>query len=382
VKVIIDVHDATAKGMRGIKTYIINLVRNLMIRNNNDYGLSYFDMNHERGNQELILKYFEDLAPKFYACSNMKRTFSNYFNAYANRSYDDFIETTANVFHFPAAAWVPDKLDGAMVVTCHDTIPLIQEFEPVNRAAYTNYTIGMYRIQKMKPIIITDSLSTRTDVLSLGVVPEENVFAINLGVDTTQYKQIVRSDALQRFNLDKPYFVVVGSIGEVRKNTERIISAFNRLSSNYDINLVFLGRANSQFLNKFTENALIGEKIFFTDFVTEEDKISLIAGAEALLFPSLYEGFGLPIIEAQACGIPVITSNVSSMPEVAGDAAILIDPYNIEQLAFEMERVLVDSQLRADFITKGYENIKRFSWDKCATETEEVYKIAYERYNS
>ncbi|MCL2661913.1 MAG: glycosyltransferase [Oscillospiraceae bacterium] len=96
----------------------------------------------------------------------------------------------------------------------------------------------------------------------------------------------------------------------------------------------------------------------------------------AFLFPSLFEGFGLPILEAMARGCPVITSNVSSMPEVAGDAAILIDPYNTEQLTHEIERVVLSDTLRAEMKRKGLEQCKKFSWDKTAAMTEDVYKAA------
>ena len=109
-------------------------------------------------------------------------------------------------------------------------------------------------------------------------------------------------------------------------------------------------------------------------YVTDEQKHTLYKSALALLFPSLYEGFGLPILEAMARGCPVITSNISSMPEVAGDAAILIDPYNTEQLAWEMEHLVSSETLREELRQKGIEQSLKFSWGKTAELTEAVYK--------
>ena len=113
------------------------------------------------------------------------------------------------------------------------------------------------------------------------------------------------------------------------------------------------------------------------DYVEEHVLISFYNVAKVFVYPSLYEGFGLPILEAQACGCPVITSNVSSMPEVAGESAILVDPYNVEEIASAIHKVSLDKNLRDNLIQKGFENCKRFSWQRCAEETLKVYEEVY-----
>ena len=121
------------------------------------------------------------------------------------------------------------------------------------------------------------------------------------------------------------------------------------------------------------EETGLGGKVILTDFVTQEEKVLLYKGAMALVFPSLYEGFGLPVLEAQSLGIPVLTSNTSSLPEIAGEGAIYVDPYSIEDIAKGMKRLTVDKELRTKLIQAGFENVKRFSWAKAAWQLQEIF---------
>jgi glycosyltransferase involved in cell wall biosynthesis len=118
--------------------------------------------------------------------------------------------------------------------------------------------------------------------------------------------------------------------------------------------------------------------VHFMGFVPEDELPALYNGADLFVFPSLYEGFGLPVLEAMACGTPVITSNVSSLPEVAGNAALLVDPYNVDELADAMRRILSDPALAADLRARGLERAQQFSWERTAQETLAVYKHVLE----
>jgi glycosyltransferase involved in cell wall biosynthesis len=115
-------------------------------------------------------------------------------------------------------------------------------------------------------------------------------------------------------------------------------------------------------------------KVILTGYIPKEDMPVLLSGADALVFPSLYEGFGLVLLEAMACGCPVITSNCSAMPEVVADAGILVNPYSIEEIAQAMEKVLTDAELRNQMVSKGFERATMFSWEKTARETIRVFK--------
>jgi glycosyltransferase involved in cell wall biosynthesis len=169
----------------------------------------------------------------------------------------------------------------------------------------------------------------------------------------------------------------------VDKNVFGTIAAFFSLCEKYDdIKLVLIGKPVEKFFDelfkKFDSNHFIKRIDFFTNVNSSDELREFYSNSVALVFPSFHEGFGIPIIEAQACGCPVITSNTTACPEVAGDGAVLVAPYSVDAIADGMERILNDSQLRQDLIRKGYENIKRFSWDKVAAMTEEVYKLECE----
>ena len=116
----------------------------------------------------------------------------------------------------------------------------------------------------------------------------------------------------------------------------------------------------------------LADKVIFTDYVPDDDLPSLISGAKIYVLPSLWEGFGIPVIEAQACGVPVVVSNISSLPEIVGDSGILVNPKGVASIAAGIKKALTDEKLRQDLIKKGFANIKRFSWQKCARQTLKV----------
>lgn len=176
--------------------------------------------------------------------------------------------------------------------------------------------------------------------------------------------------------LPPKYFLFVGSL-EPRKNFERLLNAFELLhTERYGVHLVIVGGKgwkNRKFLKRLKTHPL-KSVIHLTGYINSAYLSKIYSQALCLLFPSLYEGFGFPILEAMACGTPVITSNISSMPEVAGDAAVLVDPYDVDAMAEAMHRILADNSLRETFVQKGLERVKQFSWQKCAEETIRVYE--------
>jgi len=380
MKVTIEVHVTCTDFLRGIPQYTINLTRNLLLRNIFEYGLAFFDLNGARGNIKYVRHHFGDLSPRLYECQDMKYSDAISFSAFSNRNYSDFIGSQEDVLHIPYCARIPDNVNKPLVVTCHDLIPIIPE---LNYPANAIFSVSLYRMQKERPIVIVDSYATKSDLLKYSIVPEENIFVTYLGFDKDNYYPQKSKEVNTAFGITDDYFVMFASVAERRKNFDKVFSAFKIFCESLDVKLVIIGEPSTESeksLRKLALNYNISDKVISTGFVTESAKRFLLSGAIALLFPSLYEGFGLPILEAQACGCPVITSNCTACPEIAGDSAVLVDPYNVEAIADAMERVLNDSQLREDLRTKGYENIKRFSWDKCAAETEEVYRKAYDMY--
>lgn len=184
-------------------------------------------------------------------------------------------------------------------------------------------------------------------------------------------------------NLDCPaqYLLFVGTL-EPRKNLNRMLMAFREVidKGKPKLQLVIAGKKGWLYKSIFdtVRELNLEDRVLFTDFISDKQLLTLYRNAIALVYSSVYEGFGFPLLEAMACGTPVITSNTSSLPEVAGDAAILVNPYAVDEITEAIERLLNNRKLQEELRRKGFERIKKFSWRKCAEHTLEVYKEVLE----
>lgn len=228
--------------------------------------------------------------------------------------------------------------------------------------------------------VIAVSESTRNDLLDLCRVDPLRVVVVPLGVDRSLFRPPVQQEVAavrSRYDLSRPYVMYLGGI-EPRKNLPNLLTAFARLPD--EVLLVIAGSG----VEWNPEGAdLLGEamaklpeavraRVRRTGYVAEPDKVALLGGAEVFVYPSLYEGFGLPVLEAMACGTPVVTSNVSSLPEVAGDAAVLVDPTDPASIAGGIDKVLTDVPFRGSLAAAGLERAERFTWEKTAASTAAV----------
>jgi glycosyltransferase involved in cell wall biosynthesis len=180
--------------------------------------------------------------------------------------------------------------------------------------------------------------------------------------------------ARQRYGIRGRYLLYLGTL-QPRKNLARLVEAFARLQlADNDLQLVLAGKKGWLYEDLFVRVRRLGldGRVVFAGYVADGDKAALLSGATALVYPSLYEGFGLPILEAMACGVPVLTSNVSSLPEVAGEAALLVDPLNVEAMAAGLSRLVADAGLRRALVERGHAQVRQFSWAGAA---EEVLKV-------
>ena len=218
--------------------------------------------------------------------------------------------------------------------------------------------------------IITVSNFSKKELIDLYKINPKNIEVIYEGVpEMEEVAEEETQETLDKFNIDRPYFFYIGN-WRPRKNLPGLIKAFKlfREKNNSDWLLVIGGRKDKRFLDlgkEIRENRLEG-KVILTDTLTRKEITSLYKKAKALTFPSYYEGFGLPVLESQSLGVPVLTSNTSSLPEIAGDAALYVDPYNTEDIMEGMRRIAFDENLKRNLIKKGFENIKRFSWEESA----------------
>lgn len=258
------------------------------------------------------------------------------------------------------------------VMTVHDLgVEYLPKMHQLKQQLYLKY-ITRYQLASATGLIAV-SKATKEDLVKRAGINPEKISVVYEGYDKKLFKpvkqEIVRN-RLKYFDIEVgKYFLFVGTI-QPRKNLERLIQAFSKTTGT---NLVIAGSKGwlSEAIYKLPRKLSIEDRVKFLGYVPEKDLPALYSGAQALVFPSLFEGFGLPILEAQACGCPVITSNISSMPEVAGKGALYVNPYSVDDIVKGMERVQ-STGYRVQLIKNGFENIKRFSWEKCAAQTLEV----------
>jgi glycosyltransferase involved in cell wall biosynthesis len=268
------------------------------------------------------------------------------------------------------------------VVTVHDLIPLIV---PAYRGSllvrlYTRLVAAAAR--KAEAIITVSQASEQDIVRHLHIPPERIHVTYEAAGETFQpvEDEAQLAAVRQKYALPKRYLLYLGGFDQ-RKNVSTVVRAFALLINRQpQARLVIAGklpgRASPMFLAPccLVEELGVEERVIFTGWVAEEDKPALLSGATAFVFPSLYEGFGLPPLEAMACGTPAIASNRSSLPEVVGEGGILVKPTDVEALAEAMESLLVDDALRAELRRRALAQAAKFSWKQTALETLAVYR--------
>lgn len=268
---------------------------------------------------------------------------------------------------------------GKLVITIHDIITFIfPEFFTWKHRKIINFMLPKMLARADK--LIADSHSTKNDLSQFFKIDDKKITVIHLGLEErfkiVSFQEIEK--IREKYHIKDDYILFVGVL-EPRKNIVSILGALSILKQTGKLRgrkLVVAGKTGWLFKEIFkkVQESKLEKDVIFTGFVNEEDLPALYSGALFSVFPSLYEGFGLPVLEAMGCGTPVITSKVSSLPEVVGDAAILVDPMNIEELAWRMEMLCESSDLREELGKKGLERSKLFSWEKTAQKTLEVYK--------
>lgn len=221
--------------------------------------------------------------------------------------------------------------------------------------------------------ILTISESSKSDIIKEYKVSANKVVVvypgINVQLNASSYLNM--EDLKNKFGINSKYILFVGTL-QPRKNIVKLIEAFSKLDK--DLELVIVGRKGWQYEEILSAPDKYGvkDKVRFLDSVTNEDLPSLYKNAEFFILPSLYEGFGLPVLEAMSYGCPVITSNISSLPEAGGNAALYVNPNDVNDVFSKMKKLLEEDELRKDLIKKGYDQVKKFSWEKSARETLKV----------
>ncbi len=283
------------------------------------------------------------------------------------------------VMHYFKAALSPWKATKRQIVTIYDIIPLLYpETQTFIQRFY--WKIQLPLAAKKSDLVITISENSKNDIVSRFDVPKEKVVVTPLAADE-RFQVMNNPQALrkvkEKYHLPEKFFLYLGTL-EPRKNVPLVIKALAKLKKKDRIKLVIAGKKGWKYQEIFDLVDKLGLKndVVFTGFVAEKDLPALYNLAFAFIFPSLYEGFGLPPLEAMACGCPVIASNTSSLPEVVKDAGILINPQKEDELYEAMNKLLINLPLREDLKQKGLLRTKKFSWNKVAEKTLQVYNEA------
>jgi glycosyltransferase involved in cell wall biosynthesis len=228
--------------------------------------------------------------------------------------------------------------------------------------------------------VLADSQATKDDLVELYGTPPSKITVLLGGVNPEFVPVMdldLRRAVRQRYNIpDNPYIFSIGTV-QPRKNYARLVEALAVLGHELaDIHLVIAGGRGwlEGPIYQAVKDRHLTDRVHFIGFARDEDLPALYSEAVCLAYPSLYEGIGFPILEAMACGIPVVTSNISSMPEVAGDAALLVDPYNVEILSSALWRILTNESLRAELIRRGFQQAYQFTWERAAQQLRDVYQ--------
>lgn len=266
------------------------------------------------------------------------------FNRIRNVGIEKFIGPV-DIYH--SSDWVQPPSKAKKVTTYHDVVAL--KFPQWSNPKIVAVHKRRLRIvEKEIDKVITVSQSTKNDLLEVSNLKPDKIEVIYEGV-SENFKPASEKEILEfkkKYHLPEKFILAIGGVGE-RKNLTRIKNATD------DYNLVTT----------------------FKDLTVSDEELPLLySSAQVLVYATLYEGFGLPILEAMACGTPVITSNVSSMPEIGGNAAVLVYPANVEKIKKSIKEVLENKQLRKELISKGIKRAKEFTWEKAANETAQVYE--------
>ncbi len=281
-----------------------------------------------------------------------------------------------SLLHAPDFTLPPTRKGTRTILTVHDlSFVCTPETATPGLRAYLNSVVprSVARVDR----VLADSEATRQDLIDLYRTPPDKINVLYSGVDA-RFHPIQDETTLQavrsRYGIgDVPYVLSVGTV-QPRKNYGRLVEALHRLDRG-DLRLVIVGGKGWLDDPLYRKVADLGleKRVLLPGFVPDEDLPAIYSAARAFAFPSIYEGFGIPPLEAMACGVPVVTSNTSSLPEVVGDAGLMVEPLDVDALAGALERVLDDEDLRRALIERGHLRAQTFTWEAAARQLRRHY---------
>ena len=283
-----------------------------------------------------------------------------------------------DIYHSPDFTLPPTLQGVPTLLTVHD-LSFLRDPESASPGLRGYLEVAVKRSVRIATHVLADSESTKDDLVELYLTPADKITVLYPGVssdfrpimDPAEIKQVRK-----RYKLgQEPFVLSVGTL-QPRKNHLTLIKAFELALGDSEYNLVLAGGDGWSYdaVYELVESRGLQKRVLFPGFIDDANLAALYSSADIMAFPSLYEGFGLPVLEAMACGVPVFASSVSSLPEVTGDAALLVDPSNVEDMADAMLKLTENVDLRQSIREKGLERAEQFSWQASAEALLGVYK--------
>lgn len=361
MRIAIDASRCTVRRVTGTEQYAIQLIRALIRRESTHQITLYF-------RDEPAPDLFPHSPQVTYRVIPFRRAWTHL------RFAAELWRDRPNVAFVPAHT-LPFFFPGRAVVTVHDLgYRWFPQAHSRSQRLYLDWTTR-YSAHRAS-IVLADSQATAADLNCCYGTPPERIRVVYPGVDVPPVGDV--QAVRQKYRLERPYFLFIGTL-QPRKNIARLVEAYRLWKEQHpdqQIDLVLAGKPGWLYDPAWIEGV---EGVHLTGYIDEIDKGTLYAGALALVFPSLYEGFGFPVLEAMHCGTPVIASRTSSLPELVGEAGLLVDPLDAGLITEAMSRVSEDSVLRTRLVEMGYARVKRFTWERAAEQVMTALEAAAQR---
>lgn len=349
------------------------------------YGINFINSIDKVLNQSLnVTVYIQEKAKNFFkGVNNVNIKIIGNFNSNKQRIYYQQIKMSSVLKR--------DKIDFVhyidyLVPVLHNEIPYIITIHDLSfyEKNFFNISKALFKriitksAIKSATAIICDSNWTRKSIQKMFNITDK-VYTIYLGYNDMYKKLDVQDQQIiceikYKYGIKSRYILFVGTV-EPRKNLDNLIKAFYKISNSVVHQLVIVGKKGWRYdnIHRLVRELNIEDRVIFTDYISNLEILYLYNNADVFVYPSIYEGFGIPPLEAMACGCPVVVSNVTSLPEVVGDAAMLVNPFDVDDIANKIYKVVSDRNLNNLLREKSIKQASKFSWEKCATETLDLY---------
>lgn len=364
----------------GAGHYTYQLIRHLLNLDKENHYVIFFDF---RVREKDVKKFTrENTTIKFYPFSDYKKYLPGVYNEILGTA--TLAKENLDILHSTSPlSRIPVSYRGKCAVTFHDLA--IYKIPQSYSAVKSAHDKAVYNLMiKKADKIIAVSQSTKKDLMEIFKVPEDKIEVVYSGLDKRFFEEpkIDSRKILAKYDIAKKYILFLGTI-EPSKNISRLLEAFADFKENckkqfkkFDYQLVLAGKRGwlSKEYPQIAKDLGVAKDIIFTGYIIGDELVPLFKNSEFFIMPSLYEGFGMTVLEAFATGTPAIVSRVSSLPEIAGDAAYYVNPIDKNEIAEAMMKFATDESLRDSYRDKGLEQVKKFDWEKTARETLEIYK--------